>query len=378
MGKERLPMMPLSASRRVSLPPLRRGPGGSRVRAMRLGLCVTALLAGISGNAAAQDFMNQEWLLDPALSSVYMQTVKANSIFETHQFTVLDGGVSSSGNASIRMDLASIHSGHDLRDTRMRFQLFETFKFRYAQINARLDKAKLQALATQTRLSYPLAFSLSMHGHASEVRTEVWITRVTDTTVSVASIKPINLLAETFGLLPNIARLVDAIEGTPIAGGASVAFDLVFKTGALKPALESTLARQQKQAAEEEARPLTAEACEVRFTVVSQTGAIQFRSGSSLLDPASEAILNSIADIANRCGTIAFDINGHTDNVGDARANLQLSLDRAKAVTAYLQGRGVSAARMHTKGFGGERPVKSNDIEAGRAANRRIEFELKR
>ena len=366
-------MMPLSLSRRA-VPPLRKRPMQAW---LSVGLMVL-LVAGLSGNVEAQDFLNQEWLLDPALSSVYMQTVKANSIFETHQFTRVEGSVSSSGNASIRIDLASINTGHDLRDTRMRFQLFETFKFPYAQINAQLDKQKLQALATQTRSSYPLTLSLGLHGHVSEIKTEVWITRVTDTTISVASIKPINLLAETFGFLPNIARLVDAVEGTPIAAGASIAFDLVFKTGALKPALESTLQRQQQRAAEEEARPLTAEACEVRFTVVSQTGAINFKTGSSVLDQASEAILNSIADIAKRCGTIAFDVNGHTDNVGDARSNSQLSMDRAKSVTAYLQGKGVAAARMQAKGYGGERPVKSNDTEAGRAANRRIEFELKR
>jgi outer membrane protein OmpA-like peptidoglycan-associated protein len=330
------------------------------------------------GSARAQDFLNQEWLLDPGLSTVYMQTVKANSIFETHQFSVVEGSVSSGGDASIRIDLASIHSGIDIRDTRMRFQLFETFKFPYAQINAKLSKAKLRALATQTRLSYPLSFSLSLHGHAAEVQTEVWVTRVSETTVSVASIKPINLLAESFGFVANIGKLADAIEGTPIAAGASIAFDLVFKTGALKPELESKLASEQKHATEEATAPLAAEACEVRFTVVSQTGAIQFKTGSSVIEPASEPILNSVADIANRCGTIKFDINGHTDNIGDARGNQRLSLERAKAVSAYLQGKGVNADRMQATGFGGERPIKSNDTDAGRAANRRIEFEFKK
>jgi OOP family OmpA-OmpF porin len=246
------------------------------------------------------------------------------------------------------------------------------------RINARLDKTKLKDLATQTRLRYPLSFSLSLHGHVSDFRTDVWVTRITDTTVSVAPIKPINLLAETFGFTANIPKLSEAIEGTPIAAGASIAFDLVFKTGALKPAVESTLANQQKRVAEEAGAALSADACEVRFTVVSQTGAIQFKTGRSVIEPASEAILNSVADIANRCGAIKFEISGHTDNVGDARENLRLSQERAQAVRAYLQSKGVNPARMTTKGLGGERPIKPNDTEAGRAANRRIEFEAKK
>jgi outer membrane protein OmpA-like peptidoglycan-associated protein len=224
----------------------------------------------------------------------------------------------------------------------MRFQLFETFKFPYAQINAKLDKVKLKVLATQTRVSYPLSLSLSLHGHVVDLKTNVLITRITDTTVAVASIKPINLTADTFGFTPNIGRLSEAIEGTPIAAGASIGFDLVFKTGALRPAVESALVSQRKRVTEEETGALTRDACQVRFTVVSQTDAIQFKTGSSVLDPASEAMLNSIADIAKRCGGIKFDINGHTDNVGDARSNLKLSLDRAQAVSAYLQARALA------------------------------------
>jgi outer membrane protein OmpA-like peptidoglycan-associated protein len=242
----------------------------------------------------------------------------------------------------------------------------------------KLDKTQLRTLSTQTRLRYPLSLSLSLHGHASEIQTDVWVTRIAETTVSVTSIKPINLTAESFGFSPGISKLSEAIEGTPIAGGASIAFDLVFKTGALKPAVEAAVASQQKRIAEEATGALTGDACEVRFTVVSQTGAIQFKTASSTIEPGSEAILNSVADIANRCGTIKFSVSGHTDNVGDLHDNLRLSQERAQAVSTYLQSKGVSAKRISTRGFGGERPVKSNETEAGRAANRRIEFALRR
>jgi len=53
---------------------------------------------------------------------------------------------------------------------------------------------------------------------------------------------------------------------------------LVFRPGALKSAVESALASQQKRATEEASEALTTDACEVRFTVVSQTAAIQFKT----------------------------------------------------------------------------------------------------
>jgi OmpA-OmpF porin, OOP family len=152
-----------------------------------------------------------------------------------------------------------------------------------------------------------------------------------------------------------------------------------FMIWSLVPAgADPRCAWSDQRAANQAPIKVPADACDVRFTVLSQTGAIQFKSGSTIIEPASEAVLNSAADIANRCGGIKFDVVGHTDNVGDARTNLQLSLDRAKWVSAYLQSKGVSAARIQTKGFGRERHIKSNDTEAGRAANRRIEFEFRK
>jgi OOP family OmpA-OmpF porin len=123
---------------------------------------------------------------------------------------------------------------------------------------------------------------------------------------------------------------------------------------------------------------LTVEACETRFTVLSQTGSIRFRTGSASIEQASEVVLNSVADIANRCGALKFGVHGHTDNVGNNRDNLRLSQERAMAVSDYLQKKGVVAARMQAEGFGGERPIKPNDTEAGRADNRRIEFVLRK
>jgi outer membrane protein OmpA-like peptidoglycan-associated protein len=70
-------------------------------------------------------------------------------------------------------------------------------------------------------------------------------------------------------------------------------------------------------------------------------------------------------------------VTGHTDNVGEANANLALSLRRAEAVRAALITRGAPAERLSAGGLGDGQPVAGNDTDAGRFRNRRIEFSAK-
>jgi OOP family OmpA-OmpF porin len=70
------------------------------------------------------------------------------------------------------------------------------------------------------------------------------------------------------------------------------------------------------------------------------------------------------------------EIDGHTDNVGDAAANKKLSAERAESVKARFVKEGVAADRMTTQGYGEEKPVASNDTAEGRDENRRIEVIL--
>ncbi|MDB5255702.1 MAG: yiaD [Chitinophagaceae bacterium] len=67
-------------------------------------------------------------------------------------------------------------------------------------------------------------------------------------------------------------------------------------------------------------------------------------------------------------------IEGHTDNVGDATLNQELSVQRAEAVAAYLQERGIDKERMTVNGYGGSKPVADNGKEETRRLNRRVEF----
>ena len=94
------------------------------------------------------------------------------------------------------------------------------------------------------------------------------------------------------------------------------------------------------------------------------------------LKPQFRPVLDNLASTLNEYGQTRIEITGHTDSVGSDAANMTLSQNRANAVAGYLGSRGVANSRMIVNGAGESRPVASNDTEAGRAQNRRVEITL--
>jgi outer membrane protein OmpA-like peptidoglycan-associated protein len=305
-----------------------------------------------------------------------MQTAKAGAIIETHQFTGLDGSIGKDGDASVKIDLTSVASGVDVRDVRMRFLLFETYKFPNAEVTAKLDMPGLQGLLTTARITYPLKFTLALHGMTRDIETPVYVTRISDKSISVATAKPIIISADSFGLAAGILKLSEAVNGTPIVSAASFTFDLVFETGDRLPALAAARDEAAKRKEQDETGPISPEQCQTRFSVISTTQAIYFKVGSTELDKASEPLLKSVAEIANRCPAVKIEVTGHTDSKGSPQANRQLSQQRALSVAAFLVQNGIAPERITAIGLGDTRPVAPNDTEADRAKNRRIEFRI--
>jgi outer membrane protein OmpA-like peptidoglycan-associated protein len=74
--------------------------------------------------------------------------------------------------------------------------------------------------------------------------------------------------------------------------------------------------------------------------------------------------------------TVEIKISGHTDNQGDPALNMKLSVDRVNEVKKYLSTHGIKAERISTEGFGGTKPIASNEQEETRRLNRRVEFTI--
>ncbi len=102
---------------------------------------------------------------------------------------------------------------------------------------------------------------------------------------------------------------------------------------------------------------------------------ILFDTGSDRLKPESAPVIQSIARGLEANPNLRLLIEGHTDSVGNAAANLDLSKRRAEAVKSVLVSQfKVDAARLTTNGLGASKPVGPNDTPQGRAQNRRVEF----
>jgi outer membrane protein OmpA-like peptidoglycan-associated protein len=102
-----------------------------------------------------------------------------------------------------------------------------------------------------------------------------------------------------------------------------------------------------------------------------------FNTNSSVLTAVAKRMLNQVAAVIRSNGVNAAAIEGHTDSVGGSAKNKALSKARAEAVKAYLQAKVGSGIKITLAASAAAKPVASNDTEAGRAANRRVEIRLK-
>ncbi|MBF7141895.1 MULTISPECIES: OmpA family protein [Pseudomonas] len=106
-------------------------------------------------------------------------------------------------------------------------------------------------------------------------------------------------------------------------------------------------------------------------------GNITFGTDSSAIAPSFYAPLNNLAGSFKQFNENTIEIVGYTDSTGARQHNMDLSLQRAQAVSTYLSSQGVDASRLSVRGAGPDQPIASNADANGRAQNRRVEVNLK-
>jgi OOP family OmpA-OmpF porin len=186
----------------------------------------------------------------------------------------------------------------------------------------------------------------------------------------------------TLQLLRNVENAVKQIGGTVVAADASKETLTLTKDGKelwIEVWADYTgkyiLTIVEKAAmAQEITANADAFASGVKTTGHIAVDGIYFETGKSELKPESQQAIGEVAKLLKADAGLKVFVVGHTDNAGALEGNMKLSQDRAQAVVQALVRGGIDAARLRAHGNGPYAPVASNDAEAGRAKNRRVEL----
>jgi outer membrane protein OmpA-like peptidoglycan-associated protein len=110
--------------------------------------------------------------------------------------------------------------------------------------------------------------------------------------------------------------------------------------------------------------------------ILNMPSNITFQSASSDMNASFYKVLDGVGQVLKKYDKTVIEVAGHTDSVGEATYNQALSERRAGAVAQYLSTKELKQERVITVGGGENHPVASNDTDAGRAQNRRVELTL--
>ena len=129
-------------------------------------------------------------------------------------------------------------------------------------------------------------------------------------------------------------------------------------------------------AARQGAQSVTAERCSELLQAILPSGNIEFDGTEPDILADSFGFLDRVAATVARCPEVVVEVGAHTDSEGSASGNRDRTLARAEAIVDYLADAGIRRERLTAVGYGEDNPIADNDTDAGKAANRRIEFSV--
>jgi outer membrane protein OmpA-like peptidoglycan-associated protein len=115
---------------------------------------------------------------------------------------------------------------------------------------------------------------------------------------------------------------------------------------------------------------------EGNLLAVTFKGDVTFDTNSTEVRPGLYSEINRVAGVLNQYPNTLIRVEGHTDGKGSSEYNMDLSKRRANTVKTLLVQRGVADSRIEVIGFGKTMPVATNETEAGRQKNRRVEIKI--
>lgn len=209
----------------------------SLILAVSLALALTAC-AGPEADAPLADataspapVTESAWTLDPAASRLAYVSIKAGEVAENNRFDTLAGSVAADGTASLSIDLASVDTGVDIRNERMREVFFGVADNPAANVTAKLDPKAFAGLTVGQSVLRPLTAEVTIKGVSADVETEVLVTRTAEDRVLVVTAAPVIVSTDMFGLTDELGELRAMAQLPSITPAVPVTFTLSFTRG---------------------------------------------------------------------------------------------------------------------------------------------------
>lgn len=188
----------------------------------RIRKVTTALLAcGLAFPALA------DWNLDGDTSVLHFLSTKNSQITEVHKFDSFEGSLSNAGKLRVTVNLASVNTSIDIRNTRMQDMLFNVAEFAEATFDATLPESMLN-LADGEVASGKVDGILTLHGMAVPTSFSVMASKVNADTLTVSTTAPTLIKAESFGLTAGIEALQKIAGLKSITTTVPVSFSVTF------------------------------------------------------------------------------------------------------------------------------------------------------
>lgn len=187
-----------------------------------------ALVAALAALAAPAAFA-QDWTVDGEASAVNFFSLKNDQVAERHAFTGLSGGVAADGGARIEISLASVATGIEIRDQRMRDMLFHVADWPLAEVRARVDLSAFEELAPGQAALTDVTLTVDAYGESADYRASLVVTRLGADRVAVSTAHPVMLRAGDFGYGDGIDMLREVAGLDSISSDVPVVFLLVLE-----------------------------------------------------------------------------------------------------------------------------------------------------
>ncbi len=184
-------------------------------------LCLLSLLCSVGTVAAT---------LVGEKSGVRFVSVKNASVAEVHHFRSLSGTLTEEGRVTVTIPLVDVETMIPIRNERMREMFFETVSFPAAVIEADIDMAAINALASGDYLTMNVLFRLSLHGKEQMLEASVAVAKLGDE-LHVDTLQPLIINVGSFGLVEGVERLREVAGLHSISTAVPITASLVFAPG---------------------------------------------------------------------------------------------------------------------------------------------------